>query len=73
MSSNNFKVYDNLSIEGIGKKNNEFYINLYQKRIRYYKKFSNNSLKICSKEIQVNISSLSKICSLFTLWTCISL
>ncbi len=64
MSSNNFKVYDNLSIEGIGKKNNEFYINLYQKRIRYYTKFSNNSLKICSKEIQVNISSLSKICSI---------
>ena len=64
MSSNNFKLYDNLSIERIGNNNKEYRLNFNKKRIKFYKKFSNNTLKISFKEIQINISSLSKICSI---------
>ena len=64
MSSNNYKWNDNLSIERIENNNNDCYISLNRKRLKHYKRFSNNILKICLKEIQVNISSLSKICSI---------
>ena len=60
-----FKLFDNLSIDNLQNQRKNSNYKLNNRRYKFIRQFSNNSLEICSNEIeiQLNLSSL-KICTI---------